>query len=141
MTPPAGVILFVNINLGYEMSEFVNNIRIEEGIRNCISEPVLEILTSGEEILVSGMPIMIVPAKTELPIEHFDTCQPIYDEPVRVLRIFNQRIPIIGHRHIPERYIADEYPAVQCLTFTEDEIIFGIRKELQFSARQPGAFI
>ncbi len=120
------------------MSEFVNNIRIEEGIRRQIRAPVLEILLSGEEVLLSGIPLLVVPAKLEMPIITPVDSQMMYEEPVIVQRIFKKIIKPLGHQHIAEAFVDEEgYPAVQCYNFTDDEIIFGIRKELFFNAKRP----
>lgn len=136
MAPPAGVILFVNNNLGKTMSELINNIRVEEGTRKRIPVTMFELLISGKEVIVSGMPLLAVPSKVELPIEHFDRCQYVHEEPVMVRRIFNQRLPIVGHRHIPEVFIEENgYPVVQCFTFTGDELLMGIRKSLGFDVK------
>lgn len=118
------------------MSEIINGIRIEQGVRENVPEPMLDILLSGDEVLISGMPLLVVPAKSELDVTLFEACPHIYDEPVMIRRIFNQRIPTIGHRHISDRFIEESsYPAVQCFTFTEDEIVFGILEALEFSVR------
>jgi hypothetical protein len=118
------------------MSEFINNIRIEDGIREQLSPSLLEILTSGNEVIVSGRPLLFVPAKIELPITYFDGCPEINDEPVTVHRIFTKKLPLFGHSNIPKCFIEDEgYPAIQCFTFTEDELVIGIRESLGFAVK------
>jgi len=120
------------------MSEFVNGIRIEDDLRGVIPGHQLDILLSSEEVLISGMPLLVVPAKLELPIITPKDSQLIDEEPVIVRRIFTKIIKPHGHLHIPEEFISEiGYPAVQCFTFTEDEMIFGIRESLQFSVRSP----
>lgn len=118
------------------MSEIVNGIRIEDGMRGVIPAHSLELLLSGEEVLVSGRPLLVVPAKMELPIITPIDSQLIYEEPVFVKRIFKKIIKPHGHLHIPEEFIDEVgYPAVQCFTFVEDEIVLGIKEALHFNVR------
>jgi hypothetical protein len=120
-----------------KITEFGIETRIEESVRSEIPEPMLELLQLDGAVFVSGQPLHIVPADKELPILSYNECSPVINRQVIVNKVFRQRVPEIGHGHLPEQFIdPDGYPAVQCFTFGGDEIIFGIKKTLYFHIRQ-----
>lgn len=109
------------------------SIKIEEAVRNEIPNEVLDLLTESGDVLISGQPLHFVPSSRNQNPKSFDMCDIVNEEPVHVKRVYRQRIPLVGHRHLAPQFIADEgYPAVLCITENGDELIMGIRSSLQF---------
>ncbi|MCX6729396.1 MAG: hypothetical protein NTV95_01940 [Candidatus Saccharibacteria bacterium] len=110
---------------------------IEEAVRDDIPDEFLELLEESDQVLISGQPLHFVPLDADQDPISFDQCDVVEDEPVSVKRIYRQRIPLIGHRHLAPQFIADEgYPAVLCITGDGDELIMGMRSSLLFSIRR-----
>jgi len=119
------------------MSNISEIITIESSIEHLLSEQLREVLLCPSTVFVTGQPLHIFSDKGAEADLSFNECPEIIDHPVMVSRIFRQRVPLVGHRHLEPHFIdPDGYPAVQCFAFNGDEIIMGIRRQLGFSIRK-----
>lgn len=111
-------------------------ILVEFSVEEELPAPMLLALQSTNTVYISGRPLHIFPDKSEAEHLAFDACPDLSDKPVLLSRVFRQRVPLVGHRHLSPEYIeCAGYPAVQCFAFNGDEIIMGIRRQLGFAIR------